>query len=191
MIHKIDAINAPNLVTESKRILCFHFWQKQQRPAEPVYAEPIKSSTIPGKASTSAASSARATPQPTSDEYEEVQLRPKPIERAEHEPVTYENTSQIIGGSGGGGGGSGGAANVIGEKARHSDPQIADYANQDEIDGSKKAARPLQRKYHSKSFSLSENRVAASLNMFQQNRELWEKRTEMQSQPYLSAPRYV
>lgn len=101
-------------------------------------------------------------------------MRPKPNEP---EPVTYENTTQLFSGS------------DTAEKARHSDSQVNEYANNDEIDGGKKSTKPSQRKFHSKSFSLSENRIAAGLNLFQQNRELWEKRTEMQSQPYLSAPR--
>lgn len=93
----------------------------------------------------------------------------------DHEPVTYENASVLNASDGKNG------------KLRHSDSHaINEYSN---IDVS--AQRAAQRKYHSKSFSLSENRVAANLNLFKQNRELWEKRTEMQSTHSLTAPRIL
>lgn len=139
-----------------------------------MYAEPIKSSTAQGKASTSSSGSNGNVSQVNLDEYDEVQLRPKPCERSE-ESVTYENTSEIFNND-----------NTI-EKTRHSDSKVNEYMNRDETDN----PRPAQRKFHSKSFSLSENRVAANLNLFQQNRELWEKRTEMQSQQCLTAPRIL
>lgn len=98
-------------------------------------------------------------------------------DRLDHEPVTYENTSVLN------------SADKNG-KLRHSDSHaINEYSN---IDVTTTAAqRSAQRKYHSKSFSLSENRVAANLNVFKQNRELWEKRTEMQSTHSLTAPRIL
>lgn len=58
------------------------------------------------------------------------------------------------------------------------------------------ADRP-RRKFHSKSFSLSENQIMASLggggglNLFHQNRELWEKRAERQSQQCLTTQRIL
>lgn len=91
----------------------------------------------------------------------------------EFEQVLYENTAQIMGG-------------IDGEKQRHSDPQ----SNRDEVDA-QRSTTATQRKFHSKSFSLSENRVAANLNMFKQNRELWEKRAELQSQQSLTTPRIL
>lgn len=96
----------------------------------------------------------------------------------DHEPVTYENTSVLS------------AADRNG-KLRHSDSHaINEYSNID-VSATSAAQRSAQRKYHSKSFSLSENRVAANLNVFKQNRELWEKRTEMQSTHSLTAPRIL
>lgn len=93
----------------------------------------------------------------------------------DREPVTYENTTVLQATDGKNG------------KLRHSDSHaINEYSNIDVT-----TQRAAQRKYHSKSFSLSENRVAANLNLFKQNRELWEKRTEMQSTHSLTAPRIL
>lgn len=73
------------------------------------------------------------------------------------------------------------------DKQRHSVTELFRDPNTDEPD-----ARP-SRKFHSKSFSLSENRIAAvsGSNLFQQNRELWEKRAELQSQQCLTSPRIL
>lgn len=115
-----------------------------------------------------------------SDEPDGVQLRhgPKSLDGETlppHEPVAYENTSIL----------------PIDKsvKTRHSDSHVMnEYSN---VDGTQPTVNNAQRKFHSKSFSLSENRVAANLNLFQQNRELWEKRTEMQSTHSLTAPRIL
>lgn len=91
--------------------------------------------------------------------------------------VTYENTSIVV---------------IADDKIRHSDSQVlSEYSsvNRDEINFHSTGTG--QRKFHSKSFSLSENRVADNLNLFQQNRELWEKRTETQSHQCLTAPRIL
>lgn len=50
---------------------------------------------------------------------------------------------------------------------------------------------PRRRKFHAKSFSLSENQILAGTNLFQHNRELWEKRSELQSQQSLTTPRIL
>lgn len=90
-----------------------------------------------------------------------------------NEPVAYENTLVL----------------KVDKKTRHSDSHVMnEYSN---IDPTPRTMNGAQRKFHSKSFSLSENRVAANLNLFQQNRELWEKRTEMQSTQSLTAPRIL
>lgn len=120
----------------------------------------------------------------TSDEHDAVQLRhgPKSIETdAAPEPVTYENT---------------GILNIEkNTKTRHSDSHVmSEYSNLNPDDKSGHLMGPVdsaQRKYHAKSFSLSENRIAANLNLFQQNRELWEKRTETASTHSLPAPRIL
>lgn len=95
------------------------------------------------------------------NEYDEVQLRHDV--KPEHVQVAYENTKDL--------------------NARHSDSDIGPNLQH--------VLSNSQRKYHSKSFSLSENRVAANLNVFQQNRELWEKRIEMQSEHKLTTPRIL
>lgn len=87
------------------------------------------------------------------------------------------------------------------EKNRHSDTQLFKLSsNSKEIIDVKKVAdsgnengKPVSRKLHSKSFSLTENRIVASIgsNLFQQNRELWEKRAELQSQHSLATPRIL
>lgn len=92
-----------------------------------------------------------------------------------HEPVAYENTNILT--------------TEKSVKMRHSDSHVMnEYSN---VDAPPATVNNTQRKFHSKSFSLSENRVAANLNLFQQNRELWEKRTEMQSTHSLTAPRIL
>lgn len=116
------------------------------------------------------------------DDHDGVQLRHgkksgETDQVAPHEPVAYENTDFL----------------EKSIKTRHSDSHVTnEYSNlsHDETN----AQRPVenaQRKFHSKSFSLSENRVAANLNLFQQNRDLWEKRTETQSTHSLPAPRIL
>uniref|UniRef100_A0A6B2EFY3 Putative slit-robo rho gtpase-activating protein 1-like isoform x2 n=1 Tax=Phlebotomus kandelakii TaxID=1109342 RepID=A0A6B2EFY3_9DIPT len=65
------------------------------------------------------------------------------------------------------------------DKLRHSDTEVMKRKEEGET-------KP-PRKFHSKSFSFSENRV----NMFQQNRELWEKRAELGSQHSLTTPRIL
>lgn len=85
------------------------------------------------------------------------------------------------------------------DKSRHSDTQVLmEYSgNNSQADGdNQRITMPTSsnRKFHSKSFSLSENRiaaVAAGSNLFQQNRELWEKRAELQSQQCLTTPRIL
>lgn len=72
------------------------------------------------------------------------------------------------------------------------------------IDGGADAANLPRRKFHSKSLSMSENQImagfavgggsasgAAGLNLFHQNRELWEKRAELQSQQCLNTQRIL
>lgn len=110
-----------------------------------------------------------------------VQLRHGPDgSQSRPREVTYENTTQIL-------------SVIDNEKHRHSDPNaFTDHSSKDsrdETDGQRVSTK--QRKYHAKSFSLSENRVAANLNLFQQNRELWEKRAELQSQQSLTTPRIL
>lgn len=160
--------------------LLLFFCKQKKRPSEPVYAEPIKPSSGVFKATPSARGSGSSTDASQSDETDGVQLRHGPSE-TESEPVTYENTAILNTDKNG--------------KTRHSDSHVMnEYSNtnRDEpIVAQQRSVNNAQRKFHSKSFSLSENRVAANLNLFQQNRELWEKRTEMQSTHSLTAPRIL
>lgn len=132
------------------------------------------------KATPGARGSGSSTDASQSDETDGVQLRHVPNE-TETEPVTYENTAILNTDKNG--------------KTRHSDSHVMnEYSNtnRDEpIVAQQRSVNNAQRKFHSKSFSLSENRVAANLNLFQQNRELWEKRTETQSTHSLTAPRIL
>lgn len=166
----------------------FSFAQKK-RPSEPVYAEPIKPSAANFKATPAARSSGSSTDASQSDEPDGVQLRhsSKSNENetlSDTEHVTYENTAILNTDKNNGG------------KARHSDSHVMnEYSNTNRDSETaalvQRTVNNTQRKYHSKSFSLSENRVAANLNLFQKNRELWEKRTEMQSTHSLTAPRIL
>lgn len=150
-----------------------------------MYAEPIKPSAAVFKATPGARGSGSST-DASQDEPDGVQLRHGPklneVETvSETEPVTYENTAVLN------------ADKIV--KTRHSDSHVMnEYSNtiRDEpVVAQRSTVNNVQRKFHSKSFSLSENRVAANLNLFQQNRELWEKRTEMQSTHSLTAPRIL
>lgn len=77
-----------------------------------------------------------------------------------------------------------------GDKNRHSDTNLFKESQckvlyEEEVDSP-------TRKFHSKSFSMSENRVnTQTTNMFQQNRDLWEKRVELNSQQSLSTSRIL
>lgn len=74
------------------------------------------------------------------------------------------------------------------EKNRHSDSELLKDVETQPDDSNNRPTR----KYHSKSFSLSENRIAAAgSNLFHQNRELWEKRAELQSQQTLTTTRIL
>lgn len=89
------------------------------------------------------------------------------------------------------------------EKARHSDtelfgieqPRVVATGGGGGGGGADTTNGGPARKYHAKSFSLSENRIAAvaaaGTNLFHQNRELWEKRAELQSQQCLTTPRIL
>lgn len=156
---------------------------QKKLPTEPVYAEPIKPSAAALKIIPPARCSSSSTDASQSDEHDGVQLRhgPKTIEnemKSDTEQVTYENTSILNTEKNG--------------KARHSDSHVmTEYSNRDSEPVVQQSVNNGQRKCHSKSLSLSENRIAANLNPFQQNRELWEKRTEMQSTHSLTAPRIL
>lgn len=155
------------------------FFQKKHA-SEPIYAEPSKPlAAIEATISNDITNNSQWS---SEDREEIVQLRhviecdgkDVPFKGGE---VTYENTSIVVGAD---------------DKIRHSDSQVlSEYSSLNRDETYFPGTGTGQRKFHSKSFSLSENRVAANLNLFQQNRELWEKRTEMQSQQCLTAPRIL
>lgn len=170
----------------AKKTLFFSSLIQKKRSSEPIYAEPSKpSAAVLGKAipAVRASCSSADAIVKGADEHDGVQLRRGPNESdavVAHEQVAYENT---------------GILNIEKTtKARHSDSHIInEYSNlsHTETNAQRPPVETSTRKYHSKSFSLSENRVAANLNLFQQNRDLWEKRTEMQSTHSLPAPRIL
>lgn len=83
-------------------------------------------------------------------------------------------------------GSGGGIDETDSEKNRYSDTELFKEPASGEL-------RPA-RKFHSKSFSLSENRIVGGppgTNVFQQNRELWEKRVELSSQQSLTTSRIL
>lgn len=69
------------------------------------------------------------------------------------------------------------------DKVRHSDSQLTGFG----------ASVEPGRRQHSKSFSLSDAQFdgGSGSNLFQQNRELWEKRAEKNPHPYLTGPRIL
>lgn len=104
-------------------------------------------------------------------------------------------------------GGSNSGSDIENEKNRYSDTELFKDTMKIHISDSS-GNYAATRKFHSKSFSLSENRIggnnigpgcpggaggpgAAGSNVFQQNRELWEKRVEMSSQHSLTTPRIL
>lgn len=76
--------------------------------------------------------------------------------------------------------------NLIDKTSRFSE---SDLGKKESITEGKDSSNQPSRKYHTKSFSLSENRVASQL--FLQSRDLWEKRTEMASHQNLNQQRIL
>lgn len=182
-----------------KTLLFFSIFQRK-KPTEPIYAEPSK---LPyGKQNNSG--STNNTPNKTPihfNEYDGVVLRNNDISPSlsssdtagpgKGEPLsTAMRRANFLGVN----------DNIDGdEKSRHSDTQLLKQYTENAGDhtGGKVAenvaACKKTRKLHSKSFSLTENRIVASIgsNLFQQNRELWEKRAELLSQHSLTTPRIL
>lgn len=193
--------------------LLFVFSQKK-RPTEPIYAEPSKtppvqhnagSSSGDGCSSSSSSSgggggNGSATPnsnQMRFDEYDGVQLRHGSKSNAVSE---FSRKCDSMGASSNKislkSDKDGSEAVVVGsgattENSRHSDSKVLmEYSGSN---SSYENVSNAQRKFHSKSFSLTENCIegSASKNPFRQNRELWEKRAELQSQQFLTTPRIL
>lgn len=192
--------------------LLFVFPQKK-RPTEPIYAEPSKtppvqhnpaSSSVDDCSSSSSSSggvgNGSGTPnsnQMRFDEYDGVQLRHSAKSNAVSDSSpkcdsagassnkislkSDKDSSEAMSvGSG-----------ATNENSRHSDSKVLmEYSGSN---SSYENISNAQRKFHSKSFSLTENCIegSASKNPFRQNRELWEKRAELQSQQSLTTPRIL
>ncbi|XP_037033613.1 SLIT-ROBO Rho GTPase-activating protein 1-like isoform X1 [Bradysia coprophila] len=156
-----------------------HFQFETKKPSEPIYAEPSKNPQP--VASNSNSSSLHF------EEYDGVTFRNPPQASTPLTVATVQanRKSENIRSDPSATADSPGKED---EKNRHSDSQLLKDVESQPDDGT---SRPT-RKYHSKSFSLSENRIAAAgSNLFHQNRELWEKRAELQSQQTLPTTRIL
>lgn len=164
-----------------KIINCFVNLQQRKKP-EPIYAEPSKVTNSASGSSTIA--NAQSTSGMHFDEYDGVTYRNYPIATDEEINSTQTRKSDSFKANTNNATDNSDVDNIN----RHSDTELLkdiELRHQNEADN-----RP-NRKFHSKSFSLSENRIAASSNLFQQNRDLWEKRAELQSQQCLTSPRIL
>lgn len=160
----------------------FALLQTNKRP-EPIYAEPTKI-TLPPSSSTN---SSKDSSQDESND--EVVLRQKTIHKSEISKTDGPKLTLCRN--------SDGIdvdmpnRSVTDDKSRHSDTillkEMATARSQtDTTDGR------AVRRYHTKSLSLSENRVAqGAQNLFHQNRELWQQRAAGKSQQSLTTPRIL
>ena len=157
-----------------------------------MYAEPIKHQNISSVAANSQASKSPANSGNSNESgEEEVELRVK-NDLASSTPARLNRRSETltIGG------------HIIPqdevEMQRHSVDSAPTAKSEPSENGSGSGDdenRPM-RKYHSKSFSLSENKLslaaaANSPNVFQQNRDLWQKRATLSSHQNLSQSRIL
>lgn len=175
--------------------------QKNKKRGEPIYAEPSKVSAATAAA---AAASLKSEPDDAAfcfQEYEGVQFR-NPLHNQKTagnqlrngSPELKRNSEQI--------------RSVTKQPAPRDIPnniyantQLLSTDEDEEADVELRQAQQLatlgdanvapRRKFHSKSFSLSENQILAGTNLFQHNREMWEKRSELQSQQCLTTPRIL
>ncbi|XP_052892781.1 SLIT-ROBO Rho GTPase-activating protein 1-like isoform X2 [Anopheles moucheti] len=152
------------------------FTYETSKPSEPIYAEPTK---ITMNREKSPAADSGTSSNSNDEESDNVEIRPRlggMGEPPEHSKSTLglnrRSESTLSTGK-----------SVVGEPT----------ATDDQSDQS----RPM-RKYHSKSFSLSENKLSlaagggsATLNVFQQNRDLWQKRAAQSSYQNLTTSRIL
>lgn len=176
-----------------------NFLQKKKL-SEPIYAEPSKPGAQNAAASTSINSGTGA--KRDSDETDNVTLRHnQPSSSSLSDDHTKNDrlnrrSESLIGTSSAAASTSELHSLDRQERIRHSDTQLLkDFStNKGDENNSELERTNTVRRYHSKSLSLSENRIAASMvgsNLFQQNRDLWEKRAELQSQQCLTTPRIL
>lgn len=185
-------------------------FSQKKRPTEPIYAEPSKSPALqhnPGSSSGDGCSSSgnsgggiSNSNQMRFDEYDGVQLRhgaaSKPpasdfIRKCDSAGADMASSTKAVLKSDTDNETMSDGSDATNEKSRHSDSKVfMDYSGS--VD-SHEIVSNAQRKFHSKSFSLTENCMegSTSRNPFRQNRELWEKRSELQSQQFLTTPRIL
>lgn len=173
---------------------------QKKKPSEPIYAEPSKPGVqnVVASSGNSALASAANTSRDTAkhlDETDNVTLRhtkssddQKPERKTAI--VALASTSDLQTSTSLDGG--------QGKTIRHSDTQLLkEFSTCKTDDDNLEFQRSSTvRRFHSKSLSLSENRIVAAAaaggsNLFHQNRELWEKRAELQSQQCLTTPRIL
>jgi hypothetical protein len=171
------AWNDPTLKTIL--VQCFNFsspsFQQRKRP-EPIYAEPTKPSSSPlNKRKNQPAQNLNA-------DDENVVLRSKFLDTSGSIDLGFRRSETLPNRT----------ADFV-NTDRHSDTELLKELTTSKTDDSDDGKmQQVTRKYHSKSFSLSENRMALeSNNVFQQNRELWQKRAELSSHQSLTTPRIL
>ncbi|XP_049541574.1 SLIT-ROBO Rho GTPase-activating protein 1-like isoform X1 [Anopheles darlingi] len=159
-----------------------HFTYEVQKPTEPIYAEPTKTTMNREKPPVTDSKS-------TEEEMKNVELRPRlggMGEPAEHSKSLLGLNRRS-------------ETNSLPARVALSTPSTKPTASDDQSDQSK----PM-RKYHSKSFSLSENKLSlltssggdadssgCGLNVFQHNRDLWQKRATQSSYQNLATSRIL
>lgn len=184
---------------------------QKKRPTEPIYAEPSKTPPVqhnPGSSGSgdgcSSSSSSGGggggssnTNQMRFDEYDGVQLRHGVTSKPASEfSRKCDSAGADIAKSTKNASKNDKVNNGImsvssDDSSRHSDSKVLMEYSGDST--GHEIVSNAQRKFHSKSFSLTENCMegAAGQNPFRQNRELWEKRSELQSQQFLTTPRIL
>ncbi|XP_055536029.1 SLIT-ROBO Rho GTPase-activating protein 1-like isoform X2 [Wyeomyia smithii] len=161
-----------------------HFTFEQQKPSEPIYAEPTKitvqrdKSPVPGESGGGLGSGGGDEPEDAVEFRYALGGMGDPPEHTKSALMLNRRSDTLPGGAGRGGKGDG-------------KNQAVDENGE---------PKPM-RKYHSKSFSLSENKLslvsgvggtgASTLNVFQQNRDLWQKRAAQSSYQNLATSRIL
>uniref|UniRef100_A0A182QKV9 SLIT-ROBO Rho GTPase-activating protein 1 n=1 Tax=Anopheles farauti TaxID=69004 RepID=A0A182QKV9_9DIPT len=160
------------------------FTYETSKPSEPIYAEPTK---ITMNREKSPAADSGTSSNSNDEESDNVEFRPRlggmgdPPEHSKSTLGLNRRSESILSAS----------------KTMTTDSELTKpSATDDQSDQS----RPM-RKYHSKSFSLSENKLSlaaggsgdgsATLNVFQQNRDLWQKRAAQSSYQNLTTSRIL
>nr|XP_049463962.1 SLIT-ROBO Rho GTPase-activating protein 1-like isoform X1 [Anopheles coluzzii]XP_049463963.1 SLIT-ROBO Rho GTPase-activating protein 1-like isoform X1 [Anopheles coluzzii]XP_049463964.1 SLIT-ROBO Rho GTPase-activating protein 1-like isoform X1 [Anopheles coluzzii]XP_049463965.1 SLIT-ROBO Rho GTPase-activating protein 1-like isoform X1 [Anopheles coluzzii]XP_049463966.1 SLIT-ROBO Rho GTPase-activating protein 1-like isoform X1 [Anopheles coluzzii] len=155
------------------------FTYETSKPSEPIYAEPTKITTNREK---SPAADSGTSSNSNEDEMDSVEIRPRLGGMGE----PSEHSKSTLG------------LNRRSETTLSTGKTIAVDGEPSAVDNQSDQSRPM-RKYHAKSFSLSENKLSlvaggggsATLNVFQQNRDLWQKRAAQSSYQNLTTSRIL